>query len=91
MPSDIIRTTLVLPTELLAAVDLAVRPGRVRSRNAFVADATRRELAATDEAASIPAFAGMANDADSLAEAGALMDDFAVSDWEGFRAEPDSR
>ena len=91
MPSNIMCTTLPLPTELLAGFDQAVRPGRVRSRNTFVAGAIRRELAAREEAAIDPAFAGMANDADSLVEVDALMDEFAASDWEAFRAEPESR
>lgn len=83
------RTTLSLPADLLAEVDRAVRAGKVRSRNAFVADAIRRELATAEAAAIDAAFAEMATDLDYLAEADALMDEFALADWEAFRlAEP---
>ena len=79
------RTTLTLPADLLAEVDQAVRSGKVRSRNAFVADAIRHALAAAEEEAIDAAFAGMATDLDYQAETNALTNEFAHADWEAFR------
>lgn len=85
------RTTLTLPTDLLAEVDRTVRAGKARSRNAFVAAAIRHELIAAEEAAIDAAFSEMATDPVYGAEADALTNEFAVADWEAFRlAEPAS-
>ncbi len=80
-----VRTTLALPADLLERVDSAVREGRARSRNAFVAAALRRQLAAEEAAVIDAAFAAMADDEEYQAEARALAEEFAVADWEALR------
>jgi metal-responsive CopG/Arc/MetJ family transcriptional regulator len=47
------RTTLALPDDVLERVDRAVREGKARSRNEFVADALRRALDALERALAI--------------------------------------
>jgi len=86
MAMGVMRTTLTLPADLLAEVDRAVRSGKARSRNAFVAEAIRRELAAAEEAAIDAAFAEMATDPAFQAEADALTEEFAVADWEALQS-----
>ena len=85
MVTNVTRTTLALPTDLLEAVDRAVQEGRARSRNAFVTTALRHELAMAEAAAIDAAFAGMAEDADYQAEAQAISEEFAAADWEAWR------
>ncbi len=45
MENQTVRTTLTIPAELLEATDRAVREGKAKSRNEFVARALRYELA----------------------------------------------
>lgn len=85
MPSGVVRTTLALPAELLAAVDKAVREGKARSRNEWVAIAMRRELAAQRRAEIDASFIGLGDDPDYRAEAELLDKEFAQSDWEAFQ------
>ena len=85
MPTRIVRTTFALPADLLAAVDQAVQAGHARSRNALVAMALERELAAQRRAAIDAAFAAMAEDPAYHAEVQAMTDAFAQADWEAFR------
>lgn len=80
------RTTVAVPAGLLAEVDRAVREGKARSRNAFVAAALRRELAARARAEIDAAFAGMADDAEGQAEARQIAAEFAAADWETLQA-----
>jgi metal-responsive CopG/Arc/MetJ family transcriptional regulator len=79
------RTTISLPAELLAAVDRAVREGKARSRNEFVADALRRELAKQEEAEIDAAFAGMAEDQVYQALSEQLDREFASASWEALQ------
>ncbi len=85
MGRPVVRTTLALPADLLAAVDRAVREGRARSRNELVAVALARELAAQERAELDAAFAGMAEDSEYQAEARAVAAEFAPADWEALR------
>ena len=85
MSTHTVRTTLALPTDLLAAVDQAVQAGHARSRNEFVARALQRELAAQQRAAIDAAFAAMAEDFAYQTEAKALTDAFAQADWDALR------
>lgn len=73
---NIVRTTLAIPADLLAATDLAVREGKARSRNEFVAMALRHELAAQKRAEIDAAFAQMAQDREYQAEASAIAREF---------------
>ncbi|GAX41088.1 hypothetical protein NIES4075_20570 [Tolypothrix sp. NIES-4075] len=80
----IVRTTLALPIELLEAADRAVRKGKAKSRNEFVTQALRRELAAQKRAEIDAAFASMADDIEYQAEATAIANEFVKADWEAF-------
>jgi hypothetical protein len=71
--------------DLLQAVDQAVREGKARSRNEFVATALRHELAAQERMAIDAAFAGMAEDPAYQAAARAISAEFATADWEALR------
>jgi metal-responsive CopG/Arc/MetJ family transcriptional regulator len=76
------RTTLTLPNELLEATDKAVEQGKAKSRNEFVAQALRRELAAQKRAEVDAALAEMANDPDYQAEVLKIEAEFASAQWE---------
>jgi len=85
VPSPLTRTTLTLPAELLARVDQAVRQGRARSRNAFVATALERDLAALERAALDAEFAEMGEDEAYLAESQRLDAEFEAAGAEALR------
>ncbi len=85
MSTRVVRTTLALPADLLEQVDQAVRAGKARSRNVFVATALRHELATQEIAAIDAAFAGMANDEEYQAEALALAEESVTAGWEALR------
>lgn len=85
MSTHLVRTTLALPADLLEAADNAVRDGKARSRNALVAAALRRELAAQERAAIDAAFADMAADREYQAEALAIEAEFARSGAEALQ------
>lgn len=80
-----IETTIKLPADLLEATDKAVREGKAKSRNEFIARALRRELAAQKRAEIAAAFAGMANDAEYQVEALQIEAEFATADWEAWQ------
>ncbi len=80
-----VRTTLALPAGLLEAVDRIVRSGGARSRNALVAQAVRRELAAQRRREIDAAFADMGRDDDVNREVLQIAGEFAQSDWEALR------
>ena len=80
----IVRTTLALPIELLEAADRAVQKGKAKSRNEFVTQALRRELAAQKRAEIDAAFAAMADDVEYQAEAAIINNEFVKADWEAF-------
>ncbi|NMG20746.1 ribbon-helix-helix domain-containing protein [Brasilonema bromeliae] len=85
MENQTVRTTLSIPVELLEATDRAVREGKAKSRNDFVARALRHELAVQKRAEIDAAFAGMGNDVECQAEAVMMSHEFAKSDWEAFQ------
>lgn len=85
MRANTVRTTLSLPADLLAAVDEAVREGSVRSRNEFVREALRREIAARRRAAIDADIAEMYRDPEYLAEAEQIMKEFAQADREAWQ------
>lgn len=82
--TNVVRTTLAIPGDLLAAIDRAVREGKVKSRNEFVALALRHELAAQKRAEIDAAFTEMAQDGEYQAEAEAIAREFDRSAWEAF-------
>lgn len=76
MATKIVRTTVILAAEIVERIDRAVRAGKARSRNAFVAAALQHELD-TEKAATIDAaFAAMATDEAYQAEAWGLAEAF---------------
>lgn len=81
----IVRTTLALPDDLLAATDQAIKEGKARSRNEFVAVALRHELAALKRAEIDAAFTFMSNDAQYKSVAIAIANEFSSADWEAFK------
>ena len=85
MSTDAIRTTLLLPAELLEAADQAVREGKASNRDELVANALRHELAALERSAIDADFAEMANDVEYQAEARQIIAEFARADWEAFQ------
>ena len=85
MGDHTVRTTLTLPMELLEAADKAVQLGKVKSRNEFVAQALRREIAAQKRQQIDAALAKMANDPDYQAEAQQIEAEFAETQWEAWR------
>lgn len=88
--SEMIRTTLALPAELLEATDRAVGGGRARSRNEFVARALRHELAMERRREIDASFAEMARDPEIYQEALQVAEEFAQSDWEAFHLAEDA-
>jgi metal-responsive CopG/Arc/MetJ family transcriptional regulator len=75
----IVRTTLALPDDLLAATDRAVQEGKARSRNEFVAIALRHELAAQKRAEIGAMFALMDSDVQYKSEAIAIAKEFSTT------------
>ena len=85
MQNRTVRTTLTLPAKLLEATDRAVREGKAKSRNEFIAQALRSELAAQKRAEIDAAFSPMADDTQYQAEAMMIGNEFAQADWEAFQ------
>ena len=72
-------TTLTLPAELLEQTDLAVEQGKAKSRNEFIAQALRRELAAHKRAEIDAALAEMASNPEYQAEVLRMEAEFACT------------
>jgi len=87
MKAESISTTLAIPRELLEATDRAVLEGKARSRNDFMVQALRRELAAQKRSAIDAALVEMASDPDYQAEVLKLETEFATAQWEAFLLE----
>jgi len=85
MKTETVRTTLTIPRELLEATDKAVMEGKAKSRNDFVAQALRRELALQKRSEIDAALAEMANDPDYHAEVLKLELEFATAQWEALQ------
>lgn len=85
MNNQTVRTTLTLPSELLEATDKVVQQGKAKSRNEFVAQALRRELAALKRAEVDAALAEMANDPEYQAEVLKMEAEFASAQWEALQ------
>jgi len=87
MKTETVRTTLTISRELLEATDKAVLEGKAKSRNDFVAQALRRELALQKRSEIDAALAEMANDPDYQAEVLKLEVEFATAQWEALQLE----
>jgi metal-responsive CopG/Arc/MetJ family transcriptional regulator len=88
MSTKIIRTTLALPADLIAAADRMVQGGVARSRNELIASALRHELETRHREAVDASIASMAYDDDYLSELQEIMGEFATADIESM-PEPD--
>lgn len=85
------RTTISLPTDLLAGVDDAVSSGLAASRSAFLATAVQRELDRIRQEALDREFESMAVDPVYRNEAQKIATEYQLADWEALRvAEGDS-
>jgi metal-responsive CopG/Arc/MetJ family transcriptional regulator len=87
MANSTVRTTLAIPTELLAETDKIVSQGKARSRNQFIAQALEHEIAALKRAEIDSALAEMAQDEDYQAEVLRLEREFANASWEALLLE----
>lgn len=84
MKKETVRTTFTLPSELLEATDRVVSQGKARSRNEFVAQAIKRELAALKRAEIDAELSLMAQDPNYQAEVLKMEAEFATASWEAF-------
>ncbi|MBN3951534.1 MAG: CopG family transcriptional regulator [Nostoc sp. NMS7] len=87
MEQQTVRTTLILPKDLLEATDKAIQSGKAKSRNEFVTWALRRELAAEKRAEIDAALAEMANDLEYQREVLQMEAEFAPAQWEALKLE----
>ncbi|GBF86433.1 hypothetical protein AsFPU3_3504 [Aphanothece sacrum FPU3] len=85
MTQPTVRTTITLPEELLKATDLMITQGKVKSRNEFIAQALRHELAALKQAEIDAALAEMAQDPDYHTEVLRMEAEFTTASWEAFQ------
>jgi metal-responsive CopG/Arc/MetJ family transcriptional regulator len=79
------RTTIALPTALLAATDRAVTEGKAKSRNELIARAIQRELSLIRRAEIDADLSQMAQDAEYQAEVLQMESEFAVAQWEALQ------
>ena len=82
MMNDTTRTTIALPTALLAATDRAVTDGKAKSRNELIARAIQRELTLIRRAEIDADLSQMAEDTEYQAEVLQMEAEFAVAQWE---------
>lgn len=82
----VVRTTLSLPTDLLARVDALVARGDAASRTAFIVEALRAELARRKEEEIDRVFYELANDPDLAAEEREIHAAFRGADRESWMA-----
>jgi metal-responsive CopG/Arc/MetJ family transcriptional regulator len=85
MQSTSTRTTIALPTALLAATDRAVTDGKAKSRNELITRAIQRELALMRRAEIDADLSEMAQDAEYQAEVLQMEAEFAVPQWEALQ------
>ena len=82
MPSSSVRTTLAIPTDLLQATDALVSQGKANSRNEFIAQALKHELASLKRAEIDESLAEMAQQQDYQTEVLKMDSEFAIASWE---------
>ena len=85
MENQNVRTTLMLPIELLEATDHAVQEGKAKSRNDFVSLALEHELAARKRAEIDAALAEMAKDTEYQVQGLQIEAEFANAQWEALQ------
>jgi metal-responsive CopG/Arc/MetJ family transcriptional regulator len=85
MKKDTVRTTFTIPRELLEATDKAIKSGKAKSRNEFIAKALERELAVQKRAEIDEALTEMLQDPEYQAEVLKLEAEFANAQWEALK------
>jgi metal-responsive CopG/Arc/MetJ family transcriptional regulator len=85
MSSSSTRTTIALPTALLAATDRAVTDGKAKSRNELISRAIQRELALIRRMEIDADLLQMAEDSEYQAEVLQMEAEFAVAQWEALQ------
>ena len=85
MKANTIRTTLTLPSELLQATDAMVKKGKAQSRNEFIAQALKNELAALKKAEIDAELLEMAQQPEYHKEVLKMEAEFASSSWEALQ------
>ncbi|MGL5795499.1 MAG: ribbon-helix-helix domain-containing protein [Waterburya sp.] len=85
MKKDTVRTTFTIPIKLLEATDQAIKSGKVKSRNEFVAMALQREIAAQKRAEIDKVLTEMLQDPEYQAEVLKLEAEFANAQWEALK------
>jgi metal-responsive CopG/Arc/MetJ family transcriptional regulator len=85
MPVRKVRTTVALSVDLLEAMDAIVRLGKADSRNEFLEQALRNQLAAFRRAVVDAEFAQMAGDRSYQSESLQLSEEFSKADWEALQ------
>jgi metal-responsive CopG/Arc/MetJ family transcriptional regulator len=79
------RTTIALPTALLAATDRAVTDGKAKSRNELIARAIQKELALIRRAEIDADLSQMGQDTEYQAEVLQMEAEFAIAQWEALQ------
>ena len=79
MPSQTVRTTLTIPADLLQATDAIINQGKANSRNEFVAQALKHELATLKRVEIDQALAEMAQQQDYHTEVLKMDSEFAIA------------
>lgn len=87
MSFQTVRTTLTIPADLLQATDALIDQGKVNSRNEFVAQALKHELAALKRAEIDQALVEMAQQQDYHTEVLKMDSEFAIASWEALKQE----
>ena len=77
MSTEVKRTTIALPQDLLRVIDRVVGEGKAHSRSEFVATALQHELDALERLAIDAAFAEMATDSEYAREVEQIAQEFA--------------
>ncbi|MGL5077777.1 MAG: ribbon-helix-helix domain-containing protein [Waterburya sp.] len=85
MKKDMVRTTFTIPIKLLEATDQAIKSGKAKSRNEFMAMALQREIAAQKRAEIDKALTEMLQDPEYQAEVLKLEAEFANAQWEALK------
>lgn len=87
LPIELVRTTLSLPADLLGLIDKMAQQGQVKSRNEFISQAIRRELAWQKRQEIDVALIEMAQDPEYQATVKQMEAEFATASWEALAAE----
>lgn len=89
MNQSTVRTTLTLPSELIKATDEIIKAGKAKSRNQFIAQAVRNELANQKKMEIDSALLEMIQDPDYQAEVLQMEAEFSSASWEALKVEED--